>query len=323
MIRICFLGCGKVARAHARRLRRHRDVQLAFASSDPARAGALAAELDARWFEGYGQALASDEVDAVFVCTTPDLHLPQVRAGLAAGKHVIVEKPPFPGTAELDQVTALAARAGRRVLVAENYFYKPLLARLRRLLADGVIGDVLFVHVNAIKRQVTGDWRDDPARAGGGALYEGGIHWIDLVNNLGLTVSEVRGFAPARRGPLERSMLVAFAFAEGATGSLSYSWEVPSTARGLRLSKIYGRQGSITFESNGLWVLVHGRRTGLYVPGLRDLGGYRAMTDDFVAALRDDREPAFTLARARRDLEVVEQAYRSAALPLPFARGAA
>jgi len=113
--------------------------------------------------------------------------------------------------------------------------------------------------------------------------------------------------------------MVAFGFAEGATGCLSYSWEVPSTARGLRLSKIYGRDGTITFESNGLWVLVHGKKTRLYLPGLRDLAGYRAMLADFVAALRDDREPAFDLARARRDLEVIELAYASAGLPPAFA----
>ena len=89
------------------------------------------------------------------------------------------------------------------------------------------------------------------------------------------------------------------------------------TARGLRLSKIYGRAGSITFETNGLWVLSHGARTRLYIPGLRDLAGYRAMWADFVAAWRDDRDAAMTLDHARRDLELVEQAYATAGLPPP------
>ena len=184
-----------------------------------------------------------------------------------------------------------------------------------RLLADGVVGDVLFVLVNAIKRQVTSGWRDDATQALGGALYEGGIHWIDFMANLGMQVRAARGLAPGGlRDGIDRSMLVTFDYAGGAVGTLAYSWEVPSTAKGLRLSKIYGKKGTITFESNGLWILVHGTRTRFHVPGLRDLAGYRAMWTDFVRAWREGGDAAFTLDHARRDLELVEAAYATAAL---------
>jgi len=306
MIRVAMLGCGAVARAHAKRLRRYRDVSLGFASRDRARADAFAKELGGLAFASYDDAIAADDVDVIAVLTPPEQHLPLTLAALAAGKHVLVEKPAFPRAADVDTVAAAAARAGRHVYVAENYFYKPSLARLRGLLADGLIGDPLFLHVNAIKQQRAGDWR-----TAHGALFEGGVHWLSFMGNLGLTVRDVRGFAPAHRGP-ERSMLLGFEYAEGAVGTLSYSWEVPSTARGLRLSKFYGRAGTITFETNGLWVLLHGKKTRVYVPGLRDLAGYRAMFDDFVRAWRAGTEAALTLQHARRDLELVEAAYATA-----------
>jgi predicted dehydrogenase len=78
------------------------------------------------------------------------------------------------------------------------------------------------------------------------------------------------------------------------------------------MSHIYGSRGAIAFESNGLFVRVSGPRSRLIVPGLRDLRGYRAMFHDFFTALREEREPAMTLALARRDLELVEAAYRTA-----------
>ncbi|MCA9674987.1 MAG: Gfo/Idh/MocA family oxidoreductase [Kofleriaceae bacterium] len=319
-MRLAMLGCGAVARKHAGRLRRHRrEVSLAFASRDRARADALAGKFGGLAFGSYDEAIASPEVDAVAVLTPPHLHLELTLAALAAGKHVLVEKPPFPRAADFDTVAAAAAAAGRHVFVAENYYYKPSLARLRQLLADGVVGDVLFVHVNAIKRQTTGagDWRDDPSLTLGGALYEGGIHWVDFMANLGMEVTRVHGFRPtppaaAGPGALERSMMLGFDYAEGAVGMLTTSWEVPSTAKGLRLSKIYGRAGTITFESNGLWILVHGKKTRFYVPGLRDLSGYHRMFADFVRAWRAGTEPELTLARARRDLAIVEAAYASA-----------
>jgi predicted dehydrogenase len=314
-VRLVFAGTGAIARAHARRLRRHRDVALGFASRDPARAEALARDLGGTAYPSYAAAIAAPDVDIVAIVTPPESHAELALAALAAGKHVVLEKPAFLRAADADEIAAAAARARRRVFVAENYHYKPSLARLRALLADGVVGDVLFIQVNAIKRQTTAGWRDAH-----GALYEGGVHWIDFMTKLG-EVRGVRGHAPSPRGPVERSMLVTFDYADGAVGTLAYSWEVPATAKGLRLSKIYGRTGTITFETNGLWVLCHGTRTRLYIPGLRDLSGYHAMWADFVRAWREDTEAGMTLAHARRDLELVEQAYLTAGTATATAMG--
>ncbi|HET6837607.1 MAG TPA: hypothetical protein VFH24_06155, partial [Gemmatimonadales bacterium] len=62
---------------------------------------------------------------------------------------------------------------------------------------------------------------------------------------------------------------------------------------------------------NGLFVLIHGRHSRLVVPSFRDIGGYRAMFADFIACLSGGQQPRMTLAQARRDLELVEAAYRS------------
>jgi predicted dehydrogenase len=307
-MRLVFLGTGAIARAHARRLRRYRDVELAFASRDPVRAQAIARDLGGASYPSYDAAIGAPEVDIVAVVTPPDSHAELALSALGAGKHVVLEKPALLRAADVDPIAQAARRANRRVFVAENYHYKPVLARLRTLLTERVVGDVLFIHVNAIKRQATPGWR-----GAHGALYEGGVHWIDFMTKLA-EVRGVRGYAPGPRGAVERSMLVTFDYASGAVGTLAYSWEVPATARGLRLSKIYGRTGTITFETNGLWVLCHGTKTRFYLPGLGDLAGYHAMWADFVRAWRDDTEAAMTLDHARRDLELVEQAYTTAGL---------
>jgi predicted dehydrogenase len=263
-------------------------------------------------FPSYEAALQNPEVDAVLVLTPPDQHLDWTLQALAAGKHVVVEKPPFLRSADFDVVAHAAERAGRRVMVAENYYYKPLARTLRRLLADGVVGDVRFLYVNALKQQQVDGWRNEPERAGGGALFEGGIHWVNLMANLGLEVRRACGAAPA--GPeAERSVLALFEYDQGATGALYHSWEIPSPLRGLRISRIYGSLGSIAFESNGLWVFAWGLKKRLLLPGVRDLTGRGAMWRDFVKALTANEEPEFGLARARRDMQLVESIYASLA----------
>ncbi len=311
-LHLAVLGCGYAAELNASTLRaQRRDVACSFASRDAARAHAFARRFGGRRaFPSYEAALQADDVDAVLVATPPASHLEWTLRALRAGRHVIVEKPAFLRASDCDSVAEAAQAAGRQVLVAENYHYKPLARVLRRLLAEGAIGELLFAQFNALKLQRTTGWRDDGASVGGGALFEGGIHWVSFAAHLGPRVITARGFGPSdpRR---ERGLLAAFEYEGGAAGSLAYSWEVPSPLGGLRVSRLYGRQGSIAFESNGLWVAVWGRRKRLYFPDPRDLVGRRAMWRDFVDALRGGRAPEMSLACARRDLELVEEIYAS------------
>lgn len=315
-MRIALLGCGHATRMHSRTLARVApDVERAYASRDAARAEAFRAQYGGvAAFASYEAAMADPHVDVVLVATPPVSHQALTLQALAAGKHVIVEKPPFLRTADFGPVIAAEAASGRRVFYAENYYYKPLARRLRALLAEDILGDIRFLHVNALKQQRSGGWRSDPALAGGGALFEGGIHWVNFVANLGPEIRRVRGFRPGSGADdTERSMLMVLEYANGAVGTLSYSWEVHSPLRGLRVSRIYGTAGTLAFESNGLFIAATGRRRRLVFPGVRDIAGYGAMFRDFIGALREDRAPELTTACARRDLEIIEEAYRTAA----------
>jgi predicted dehydrogenase len=313
---LALLGCGEAARMHARTLDGVApDVRRVFASRDGRRAAAFADELGGlRGHGSYGAALEDPDVDAALILTPPHLHRELTLEALEAGLDVVVEKPAYPRSSDFGAVREAMEATGGRVLVAENYHYKPLRETLARLLARGAVGRPLILHFDAVKEQEIDGWRDDPELAGGGALMEGGIHWISLMADLGMEVEAVQGHRPVPDGGPERSMLVVLRYEGGIVGTLSYSWEVPSPLKGLRLSRIYGRRGALTFESNGLFVFQRGRRLRLYFPGLRDISGYRAMFRDLVDALRTGREPRMTLAKAERDVRLVEEAYRTAGM---------
>jgi predicted dehydrogenase len=315
IINLAFLGCGAITRIHSRTLASFRsDVRCFYASRDRSRAEAATLRFGgAGCFDSYAAALSDQRIDTVLVATPPESHLELTLRALNHGKNVIVEKPAFLRSADFELVRAAESRAGRRVLVAENYCYKPLARRLQQIVKSGSLGEIRFVQINAVKHQPAPGWRSDPVSSGGGALFEGGVHWIDLMANLGLRVEAVHGFRPGDWRGLERSTLLVFEFQEGAVGTLSHSWEIPGPLRGLKLSHIYGTRGSLTFESNGLFVLLTAGRPRLILPGLRDISGYRAMFRDFLSALRGGHEPRMTLDRAQRGLELVEAAYRNTA----------
>jgi predicted dehydrogenase len=308
---VALLGCGWAATIHARTLRRVAGVTCSFASRDRRRAEAMCARFDGRRaYPSYAAALADPAIDVAVVCTPTAGHLELALQALDAGKHVVVEKPAFMRADDADVVRAAATAARRRVLVAENYVYKPLAAHLRRVIAAGALGDVRFVSLNATKRQPALGWRGDPALSGGGALFEAGVHWVSFAANLGLHVDALHAWrAGASDGP-DRSSLLVFNYAGGAVGTLAHSWELRAPFGGLRLSKVQGTRGAVTFESNGLAAVTTGRRLSLRVPAFRDPLGYRAMWDDFTTALRSGGPTFFTLELAQRDLAMLEEAER-------------
>ncbi len=327
-LRIAFLGCGFITRVHSRNLRRFRsEIVCGYASRDKAKAEEFCGKYRGTGsYADYAEAIADPNIDAVVVAVPPTYHLNLTLQALSAGKHVLVEKPAFPTMAGYEVVREARDRAGRVVLVGENDHYKPLAITLRKLLADGVIGEMVFGHFSSIVKRLktADDWRNDEAMAGGDAFFEEGIHWLHLAGSLGPNITSITGFRPSPpalsavegspEGPDRRakSMLVAFNYDNGAVGALYYSREIPSLLKGLRLSKLYGRQGIITFESNGLGLLVRG--TGfprIMFPGFRDIRGYQAMYRDFRQSILNCTAPEMSLERAMDDQRLMDQIYRA------------
>lgn len=313
-VNLALLGCGQITRTHSRTLSGFgSEVRCFYASRDPAAAEKFARHYGgAGFFGSYAAALDDERIDTVLVATPPHSHLELTLRALEYGKNVIVEKPAFLRASDFATVRSAETRSGRRVFVAENYCYKPLARLLRGVVTSGALGEIRFLHLDAVKYRAPGGWRGDPTVAGGGALFEGGVHWIDLLANLGLRIEAVHGFRPGDWQGSERSMLLVAEYEEGAIGTLAHSWEIPSPLQGLRLSRIYGTKGSVVFESNGLFILVTGAKPSLMFPGLRDISGYQAMFRDFLTALRTGSEPFMSLCRAQRSIQLIEAAYRTA-----------
>ena len=319
-LRIAFLGCGFITGVHSRHLRALAgDIVCSYASRDEAKAAAYCRQYNGiASYPDYLAAIADARVDAVVIAVPPRFHLDLTLRALEAGKHVLVEKPAFLRMDDYRTVLEARDRARRVVLVGENDHYKPLAVTLRGMLAGDTIGEMVFAHFTTIAKRLktAGDWRNDEAMAGGDAFFEEGIHWLHLANSLGPRITTIQGYRPSvsRKGPDTRakSMMVAFRYDNHAVGSLYYSREIPSLWRGLRLSKIFGRDGIITFESNGLIVVARGPRLPRVVfPGFRDIRGYQAMYRDFLRAIRTGGSPEMSLETAIDDQRLMDQVYSS------------
>jgi UDP-N-acetyl-2-amino-2-deoxyglucuronate dehydrogenase len=301
------------------------DIVCSYASRSRAKADAFCSDFGgAGSYADYAAAIEDPGIDAVVVAVPPRYHLTLTLAALAARKHVLVEKPAFLRIEDYQTVVAARDRVERVVLVGENDHYKPLAVELRRLVAAGVLGEMVFAHFTTIARKLKAadDWRNDEDIAGGDAFFEEGIHWLHLANSLGPRIVEAHGYRPrvSTDGPDRRakSMLVSFTYDNGAVGSLFYSREIPSLFRGLRVSKLFGRKGVISFESNGTFVVVRGEGVPrVMFPGFSDIRGYRAMYRDFIGSIREARQPEMSLEGAREDHHLMDNIYSSLESRIP------
>ena len=122
------------------------------------------------------------------VAVPPRFHLDLTLRALAAGKHVLVEKPAFLTHGRLPDGRR------RRAIAPDAWCWSARTITTSRSrsasagsLADGAIGEMVFAHFTTIARQfkTADDWRNDETMAGGDAFFEEGIHWLHLAGSLG------------------------------------------------------------------------------------------------------------------------------------------
>jgi len=129
--------------------------------------------------------VTAPEIDAVVVGTPNALHAPQALAALAAGKHVLVEKPMALTVAEGEAMTSAADRADRVLAVGHMWRFRDEVRALRSRIAAGELGRVVRTHGYGVHAAFgPAGWFCDPALAGGGALIDMGVHAIDTARFL-------------------------------------------------------------------------------------------------------------------------------------------
>jgi predicted dehydrogenase len=198
-IKAGIIGTGFIGPAHVEAARRLGNIEfVAIAEANEELAKAKAAEL---WipkaYGDYKDLLADPEVQVVHNCTPNHLHFEVNRDILAAGKHVISEKPLAMTTAESSELVRLANESGLIHAVDFNYRYYPLVQHAKAMVAAGEVGDVFTIHGSYLQDwlflETDWNWRLVPEMSGESrAVADVGSHWCDLLQFItGLTITKV------------------------------------------------------------------------------------------------------------------------------------
>jgi predicted dehydrogenase len=289
LLRVGMVGYAFMGAAHSqawRTVNRVFDLPLhvrmtAVCGRDEANVAAAAARLG--WQEhttDWRSLVARDDIDLIDVCTPGDSHAEIALAALAAGKHVLCEKPLANTIAEARQMAAAAVRAeaaGIRSMCGFNYRRVPAVSLMRRMVADGRIGDIRHIRAAYLQDWITDPqfplvWRLQKDKAGSGALGDIGAHIIDLTQFVsGQSITGVTAltetFVKERPLPQASSGLSAAAEDNSGNGTPIATGPVTVDDAALFLARLDG--GAIaTYEAtrfatgrkNGLRVEINGSR---------------------------------------------------------------
>ena len=206
------IGSGFIGTVHIEALRRLGVQVRGILGSTPDRTAARAEQLGIS--QAYGslpELLDDDAVEVVHVTSPNHLHHPQVREILAAGRHVVCEKPLAMTSDESGELVRLASESGKVCAVNFNIRFYPLNQHARELVADGKLGDVRLVtgryFQDWLLLETDWNWRLEPDRGGAlRAVGDIGSHWLDLLTfitgqRIVSVMADLATFIPTRHQP--------------------------------------------------------------------------------------------------------------------------
>ena len=210
-----------------------------------------------RWYTDADRLINDPEVNAIYIATPPSSHEAYTLAAINAGKHVYVEKPMANNFAAASHMADIAAAKNSKLVVAHYRREQPRFRKIKELIRDKAIGDVLLTRLELSKRPLTKEemtdpktaWRVNPAIAGGGLFHDLAPHQLDLMYYFFGPVQKVTGIATNQAGLYAADDLVAgnILFKSGVAFSGTWCFNAAAVAKN-DVCEIIGTAGKISFS---------------------------------------------------------------------------
>jgi predicted dehydrogenase len=328
-LRFAALGCGDIGFTNARAMAAADGAELTLAYDVvPALAAAAAEKFGGDVAASLEEALDPGRVDAVFISTPHDLHVPLAIQAAEAGLHVVVEKPLAADLDGAEEIVAAAGAAGVELSACFSFRYGAAVRLARELAEAGAIGalrgaTVLFhadkpqsYWLGGFSGRAASDWRMSRARAGGGVLIMNLTHYVDLLRHVaGAEAESITGSARTDDGAeVEDAVALSVGFRGGAVGTFSGSASTRGTPEGR--FEIWGDSGTLRLAPEPAIYTeraVDGVSVGQWcrlAPGTHE-DERRAFVERFAEAIREGRSPDVTAADALAVQRFVDAAYRA------------
>lgn len=332
-VKFGIVGCGTVARAHLAGIRNCKEAEiLAVADVDRERARSFAQENDIPlWFEDYESLVKRKDLNAVCICTPSGLHGEVGMAAAQAKKHILCEKPLEITLERANRLISTCRKNGVKLGVIFQRRTHKTVQKVREAVRGGRLGKMVLAcaylkYYRSSFYYKSGKWRGTWKLDGGGALMNQGIHGVDLLGWIMGEVKKVFAYTGrlVRNIEVEDTAVAILRFKNGALGVIEGATSVnPSHPTKFAF---HGERGSIILEEAKIleWKEAPSaeeiaRQIDLPLKERVDeeveknpYYGHTAQIEDFVQAIKENRDPLVPGEEARKSLELILAIYHSA-----------
>ena len=325
-VRWGILGPGRIARKFAADLAHAPGAELvAVGSRNQANADAFGDEFGVpNRYDSYADLANDPDVDVVYIATPHPAHHDATILCLRAGKHVLVEKPFAMNAAEACEMVE-AARAGNRFLMEAMWTrFRPLMAKVRQLLAEGALGEVQLVTATiGWMSSFDPEFRLYNPLLGGGALLDGGVYPVSFASMVLGAPTEACGVATIGESGVDEQETIALRYPSGAVAALG----VTVRANPQSIATIVGTRGTIVIDHD--WhkpqtfrLLVPGAEPQVFDYTMTEGLGYQFEAIEVMRCLREGRteSPIMPLDESVSIVQTMEQLLRSWGVRYPSDR---
>ena len=313
-VRFGIIGAGGIARSYLQVFSGLQGAEFnAVADVDPGAAASFAEGTDASVHSDVEDLLAHADVDAVVVCTPPDVHPEVALAAIRAGTAVLCEKPLAIGVEAARRMVSAATIAGVQFTMATKFRFVDAVVQARRLVDSGALGELIHIeNVFASRVDMAQRWNSVRAVSGGGVLIDNGTHSVDIARHFLGPIREALVVEAPRTQSLdvEDSVQLLLRSDTDATATIDLSWSYDNVDD--HYLRVYGSEGALRigwerseFRTNedAEWRAFASRYDKLRCVG--------AQVRNFCAALEGREALAVTAADAIASVQVIDAAYRS------------
>jgi predicted dehydrogenase len=316
------IGCGLIGQKRAAALGSGGRF-VACADIKLSQAEQLAKCYEGKAYASWSDLLALPGVDVVIIATLHDSLAEITLAAVAAGKHVLVEKPAARSASELAPIITAAKTQNIKVHVGFNHRYHRALRKAKAIVDSGALGELMFIRArygHGARLGYEKEWRADPKLSGGGELIDQGPHLIDLSRWFLGDFSEIDGFAHTYywKMPVDDNGFMLLKTPKKQTAFLHVSC---SEWKNLFSMEIYGKHGKLDISglggSYGLEKLTHYKMLPEMGPPDTTSWEYPMSDDSWAVEIAEfyedillDRTPSAGLDDAYHALKVIDKIYK-------------
>ncbi len=271
-----------------------------------------AARLGMAAYADLDHMLDEAELDAVSICTPPDIHAETAVACLDRGLHVLCEKPLALAPWDALRMLQAATSAGRHLLLATKFRHVPDLVLAREMILSGALGEPIAFEISFCSPvDMKGRWNAQRERAGGGVIMDNGCHAFDLISFLFGSLARIHAtlLKPLQPLEVEDSATVQIRTEDGVVGRVDLSWSL-STGRDTYVV-VYGSQGTVEIGWRGSRARTRGSDWKPLDGPYDKVDAHRRMNERFMEVVTRNQTPWISPIECLRTVGAVDAAYRS------------